>query len=68
MPIPAGMKQVTRDAFFAALSAEKRNIHPQLQGAYPYESLWKVVGTQTLFGWSEGQRNSSEDKTYALAK
>lgn len=39
MITPPGMKEVSRDEFFATVAA--RDVHPTPEGKYPYTSYWR---------------------------
>ncbi len=45
--IPAGMREVSRDEFFAAMGGP-RNIHPDNQRR---QNFWRVVHTREIVGW-----------------
>jgi len=38
------MRQVSKDEFFKRVGG--LNCHPQIQGNWPYTSLWKMIGYQ----------------------
>lgn len=73
--IPAGMIEVSRDAFFDALYADKRDIMPRAtieadgKGIY---SVWSVVATRESWGWSTDARLGGggvyHRKVYALKR
>lgn len=48
LPIPAGMTEVTCDAFWAAVRATPLNVHPFPQRRH---TDWVVVGTHQRWGW-----------------
>ena len=39
------MRKVTQQEFYLAIG--NKNVHPQIQGKYPYTSLWKGLEYQT---------------------
>jgi hypothetical protein len=52
------MRQVSKDEFFTALRAEKRDVHPSIvNGTYPYTSNWQFQREMSrgLFGKSVGR-------------
>lgn len=38
------MRKVTIEEFYRKI--ERLNVHPQIQGSWPYTSLWKLQGYQ----------------------
>lgn len=64
--IPSGMVLVTKDEFFAALSADPRDIMPNID-AREY-TLWQTRD-RAVFGWSvPGWANPGGPKAWAIAK
>lgn len=53
----AEVKEVSKDEFYAALSADKRDIMPSIVGAWDndtgYTSEWRTRNTQQLWGRSQ---------------
>lgn len=48
--VPTGMTVVTKDAFFAALFADKRDIMPTTEARE--HTPWRIVATRAMWGWS----------------
>jgi hypothetical protein len=46
--VPAGFRLVTKDEFFDALKADRRDIMPS--NLQPYITSWKVVSNQQVWG------------------
>ena len=44
------MKEVTEKEFFAAIYARPENIHPRIEGKYPYTSIFEVVANRQEVG------------------
>lgn len=70
--LPAGMVAVTKDQFFAALEADKRDIMPSVKDAYV--TTWETRDRQ-LWGWEStgwktpyGEENILAVYPVALAK
>lgn len=56
--IPAGMREVTEEEFFALLKADPRDIMPNHD--FPEFTRWLVQSNRAVWGWSTpGWRNRS---------
>ncbi len=63
--IPANMREVTKDEFFATLKADPRDIMPSHDN--PTFTEWRVVATRAMWGWSyPGWKNVGEIKRWAV--
>lgn len=40
------MRKVTQDEFFKAIG--NKNVHPKIQGSYPYTSIWRGLDYATM--------------------
>lgn len=47
--IPEGMIEVTKEKFFSALNADRRDIMPSTRNAY--YTVWETID-RTLWGWN----------------
>jgi len=64
--IPQGMIEVSKDEFFAALYADKRDIMPSV--SQPNVTTWETK-TRQVWGWSlPGWKNPSDAKVWAIVK
>ncbi len=48
--IPDGFREVTKDEFFAALAADKRDIMPTTEART--WTPWRVQATREMWGWT----------------
>ncbi|MEM5406287.1 hypothetical protein [Paraburkholderia unamae] len=63
--IPAGFQPVTKEEFFEALYADKRDIMPSISES-PYNTNWETKG-RVRWGWSApGWKNPRGEKIFAL--
>jgi hypothetical protein len=52
------VRQVTQEEFYEVINSGGLNVHPSIQGDYPYTSLWKFLDYQKygqVFGKSVGR-------------
>lgn len=64
--IPEGMREVTKEEFYAALMAETRDIMPRC--ASPEFTVWELQRTRAIWGWSApGYKYPNNPEAYALA-
>lgn len=62
--IPSGMIEVTKEEFYQALYADKRDIMPSISN--PYYVEWRTKD-RTLWGWeTPGWKNPGDDKVHAI--
>jgi hypothetical protein len=65
--IPANMREVTKDEFFATLYADPRDIMPSQRNEL--YTVWEVVSSRAVWGWSyPGWKNVGEVKRWAVAR
>lgn len=63
---PEGYKVVTKEDFFAALTADPRDIMPCINHS-PYYTTWETK-SRAVWGWtSPGWKNPGAEKIFALA-
>lgn len=55
-------RQVSKDEFFAKMNP--LDVHPRIQGRYPYTSLWELQYSRRVIGKSVGHQDGSH--TYFL--
>lgn len=48
--VPAGMVVVTKDEFYAALFADKRDIMPTTEARE--RTAWRLMSNRAMWGWS----------------
>ena len=62
--IPAGMREVSKDEFWALVMSEKRDVMPRSERNH---TDWYFNHTQQSWGWcSEGYMPSGETPVYAV--
>lgn len=66
--VPAGMVVVSKDEFYAALNADKRDIMPTTEARE--HTPWRVVATRAVWGWNSTGYASKfgAPEVYAIAK